>query len=49
VNAKLAKNPDALAPFGVMGARIDSLAESSSHALQRFRRISLARGGGKKF
>jgi hypothetical protein len=50
VNAKTGqKNPDALAPFGVMGGRIAALAESGSHALQRFSRIPLARGEGKKF
>jgi hypothetical protein len=43
----LAKNPDALAPFGVWDGRIASLAESGSHSLQGFRRIPLAQGGRK--
>jgi hypothetical protein len=42
---KLAENQDALAPFGVMGERIASLAESGSQSLPRFSRIPSAQGG----
>jgi hypothetical protein len=41
----LAKNPDALTPFGVMGGRIVSLAESGSRSLRGFRRMPSAQGG----